>query len=40
MKPPMVQTKPSFEDDMDPITLNEYMSNARMAKEQKHNLVT
>lgn len=37
-KPPKVQTKPSFEDDMDPITLNEYMSNAKMAKEQKHKL--
>ncbi|CAI2375116.1 unnamed protein product [Moneuplotes crassus] len=37
-KPPMVKQRPSFEDDMEPITLGEYMTNAKIAKEQKHKL--
>ena len=37
-KPPIVQIKPNFEDDVEPITFNEYVSNAKMAKEQKHKI--
>mmetsp|Transcript_28715 Transcript_28715/g.28439 ORF Transcript_28715/g.28439 Transcript_28715/m.28439 type:complete len:123 (+) Transcript_28715:250-618(+) len=37
-KPPLTKRKPSFEDDMDPITLGEYMISAKIAKEQKYKL--
>lgn len=40
-KPPRAEIKPTFEgDDMEPLTFNEYISCAKMAKEQKHLLAT
>jgi hypothetical protein len=31
-----VVSKPSFEDDCEPLTFNDYITNAKMAKEHKH----
>lgn len=31
-----IHENPSFEDDIDPLTFNDYIKNAKMANEQKH----